>query len=155
MKTRDKQAFVQTMTAVTDLYGKPISEAGWSIWWAALEGYSLSQVQQALSAHVRDPDRGQFMPKPADVVRQIDGPKPTADQIIAMALNPTTALGVLCRMEIGSWNLQNWTADKLRPLAQACISKLPEWQAKINENRLLDHERATIAKYVEHRRQLT
>lgn len=155
MKTRDKPAFMQTLTAVADLYGKPISEAGWSIWWAALECYSLTKVQQALSAHVRDPDRGQFMPKPADVVRQIDGSKPTADQIIAMALNPTTPLGVLCRMEIGSWNLQNWTADKLRPLAQSCIAKLPEWQAKINEDRLVEHERATIAKYVENRKRLT
>lgn len=155
MKARDKQGFAQTLTAIADLYGKPLSDAGLQIWWSALEGYSLAKVQQALSAHVKDPDRGQFMPKPADVVRKIDGPKPTADQIIAMALNPTTPLGVLCRIHIGSWNLQNWTAEKLRPLAESCITKLPEWQAKINEDRLLGHERATIAKYVEHRRQLT
>lgn len=155
MKTRDKQAFMQTLTALADLYGKPISDAGWAIWWAALEHYSLAKVQQALSAHVRDPDRGQWMPKPADVVRQIDGGRPSPDEIIALALNPTTPLGVLCRLEIGSWNLQNWTAERLRPLAIVCINKLPEWHERINSGNLLPHEANTISKYVGERRQLT
>lgn len=155
MKARDKEAFLQTLTAISELYGKSLSSAGLQIWWSALENYSLAQVQQALSAHARDPDRGQFMPKPADVVRQIDGGRPSPDEIIAMALNPTTPLGVLCRIEIGSWNLQNWTADKLRPLAQVCIHKLPEWHKRIEAGKLLAHERRAVAKYCENRKALT
>lgn len=155
MKARDKQAFVQTLTAISELYGKALSSAGLQIWWAALEHYSLAQVQQALSNHAKDPDRGQFMPKPADVVRQIDGGRPSPDEIIAMALNPTTPLGVLCRIEIGSWNLQNWTAEKLRPLAQVCINKLPEWHKRIESQKLLAHERQAIAKYCADRKMLT
>jgi len=155
MKARDKQAFAQTLTAIADLYGKQISNAGMRIWWTALEHYSLAKVQQALSNHAQDPDRGQFMPKPADVVRQIDGGRPSPDEIIAMALNPTDPIGVLCRIEIGSWNLQNWTADKLRPLAQMCIKKLPEWHEKLRKDKLLKHEREAVSKYVEQRRQLT
>lgn len=154
MKTRDKQVFMQTLTAVADLYAKPISDAGWQIWWGALKHYPLSCVQQALSAHVKDPDRGQWMPKPADVVRQIDGGRPSPDEIIALALNPTTPLGVLCRLEIGSWNLQNWTAEKLRPLATVCINKLPEWNERINSGKLLAHEAQAVSKYVEQRKQL-
>jgi hypothetical protein len=155
MKARDKQGFAQTLTAIADLYAKNLSDAGLKIWWSALEHYSLAQVQQALSSHVSDPDRGQFMPKPADVVRQIDGGRPSPDEIIAMALNPETPIGVLCRIEIGSWNLQNWTAEKLRPLAQVCIKKLPEWHERIRQDKLLEHEREAVAKYVERRRQLT
>jgi hypothetical protein len=155
MKARDKQAFAQTLTAIADLYGKDISDAGLGIWWSALEHYSLAQIQQALSNHARDPDRGAWMPKPADVVRQIEGGRPSPDEIIAMALNPTTPIGVLCRMEIGTWNLQNWTAEKLRPLAQVCIHKLPDWHSRIKADKLLGHERRAVAKYVEHRKQLT
>lgn len=147
MKDRDKQAFAQTLTAISELYGKEVSAASMRLWWNCLEHYSLAKVQQAFSAHAKDPDRGQWMPKPADIVRQIDGGRPNADQIIAMALNPTTPLGVLCRIEIGSWHLGNWTAEKLRPLAESCIQKLPEWQKKIDAGELTRHERDTIAKY--------
>jgi len=154
MKTRDKQGFAQTVSAIAELYGKDISQAGFQIWWSALEHYSLAKVQQAFSDHVKDPDRGQWMPKPADIVRQIDGGRPSPDEIIAMALNPTDPIGVLCRIEIGSWNLQNWTAEKLRPLAQVCIKKLPEWHERIKTGKLLGHERDAVAKYVEHRKQL-
>ncbi len=73
MKTEDKARFAQLMTGVAEVYGREMSEAGLSIWWQALDGYDFDQVARAMSAHSKDPERGQFMPKPGDIVRLTDG----------------------------------------------------------------------------------
>lgn len=43
--------------------------------WAfeVLKDKSLADIKTALIKHARNPDSGQFMPKPADVIREIDG----------------------------------------------------------------------------------
>ncbi len=45
---------------------------GKGVFFAALAPYSLQVVTMALTAHVRDPKRGQFQPTPADLVAQIE-----------------------------------------------------------------------------------
>ena len=155
MKQRDKQAFAQMLTAMSELYGKEASSAYMRLWWNALQHFPLAKVQQAFSDHVKDPDRGQWMPKPADIIRQIDGGRPTVDQIIGMALRPTTPLGVMCRIEIGSWNLENWTADKLRPLAEVCLQKLPEWQKRLDSGQVSEHEQLAFDRHLNTRKLLT
>lgn len=57
----------------------------------ALRSYALADVRGALEAHVVDPDHGQFMARPADIVRQIrklvaDDGRPGADEAWATAL---------------------------------------------------------------------
>ena len=73
METNDKAKFAQLMTGVAEVYGREMSEAGLSIWWQALESYDFEVVAKAMSAHSKDPERGQFMPKPGDIVRLTDG----------------------------------------------------------------------------------
>lgn len=73
MKQADFDQFNQIISAVGELYSKPVGEFAISLWWNALSGYELKVVQEALSRHVRNPDNGQFMPKPADVVRMMQG----------------------------------------------------------------------------------
>jgi len=73
MNKTDFDDFNQVISAVGELYGKPVGEFAISLWWNALSGYDLKAVQEALSRHVRNPDNGQFMPKPADVVRMMQG----------------------------------------------------------------------------------
>jgi len=46
-----------------------------SVWWQACEPFDFEQVSKALSAHAVDPERGQFAPKPADVVKALAGTK--------------------------------------------------------------------------------
>jgi len=55
--------------------GKEVSPR--AIEWAfeVLKDKSIEQVMNALISHARDPETGQFMPKPADVIRHIDGKK--------------------------------------------------------------------------------
>lgn len=74
MNPQDYDQFSQAMTATMELYGKPsLSEFSLSLWWGALECYTLAEVLGGLSRHVQNPDSGQFAPKPADVVRAIGG----------------------------------------------------------------------------------
>lgn len=73
MKQADFDNFCMVLTSVGELYGKPVGELAITLWWGALKDYDLKAVQEALSRHVRNPDSGQFMPKPADVVRMMQG----------------------------------------------------------------------------------
>lgn len=74
MNTQDYDQFCQAMTATMELYNKPsLSEFSLSLWWGALNCYTLPEVLGGLSRHVQNPDSGQFAPKPADVVRAIGG----------------------------------------------------------------------------------
>jgi hypothetical protein len=43
------------------------------IWFEALRQYDLKAVKDALARHLLNPDNGQFLPKPADVVKLIGG----------------------------------------------------------------------------------
>ncbi len=72
--TPDQQKrFSEVLAGVHDFYGKDMSKFAASVWLQACETLDVEQVTRALSAHLMDPDRGQFMPKPADIVRQIQG----------------------------------------------------------------------------------
>lgn len=68
---RDKLAAI--LTDVYELYGKECSHGVHALWWESLKGYSIAEIRHALSVHVTDPDRGQFIPKPADVRRSLEG----------------------------------------------------------------------------------
>ena len=78
MTDLDFERFSGILTAIGDLYGKPVSEHVVPIWWSALKQYDIKAVQAAFSRHTTNPDGGQFMPKPADLIRLIEGGK--ADQ---------------------------------------------------------------------------
>lgn len=73
MKRDDAPQFKQTLAAVYSLYGKEITPMVLTIWFEALKGYDVKAISDALSRHCVNPDNGQFLPKPADVVRLIDG----------------------------------------------------------------------------------
>ena len=73
MNPADQSEFRTCLTAAYALYGKELTAPVLSMWWAALKPYDLAAVRDALSRHAVNPDNGQFLPKPADVVRLIDG----------------------------------------------------------------------------------
>ncbi|MFD0669699.1 DUF6475 domain-containing protein [Ramlibacter sp. MAHUQ-53] len=61
------------LTDALAFYGKDASPFALSVWWQACEPFAFEQVAKAITAHAMDPERGQFAPKPADVVRQLAG----------------------------------------------------------------------------------
>jgi len=74
MQPSQHPEFCKMIYSLAELYGqKKPSDFVIALWWNALKNFDISVVRQALSAHVTNPDNGQFMPKPADVVRLLGG----------------------------------------------------------------------------------
>lgn len=73
MLPTDKPAVVALVTDVLAYYRQNVSEFTLSVWCQACEPFTLEQVRKALTAHATDPERGQFAPKVADLVRILSG----------------------------------------------------------------------------------
>lgn len=73
MRPTDKPKFLTVLAGVHDFYAKELSTFAGQVWWQACEQFDIEQVTKALSAHLMDAERGQWMPKPADIVRQLQG----------------------------------------------------------------------------------
>ena len=73
MNASDKRDFKDVLTATMDLYGKELSIPVLQLWFAALEQFSIEEVRAGLSRYVRSTESGTFPPKPADVIRMIEG----------------------------------------------------------------------------------
>lgn len=149
MTPDDFDAFAEAWTQAYELVsrGKVPSPGALSLAFDTLEPYPLEQVTAALTRHVRDPDAGRYGLTPAHITRQIDGAPPTPDQVIGAALQPRTALAVLCRAHIGTHNLASYDSRQLRPYAEQCIAMLPEWRQRIASGQLTEHERGLMDKY--------
>ena len=61
------------MSNIAELYSKGLSKNLLEIYWFILERYELEDIKRSLSLHAINPEVGQFMPKPADIVRYIEG----------------------------------------------------------------------------------
>lgn len=61
------------LMAVCELYGKKMSTPLLSLYWSALERFNFDDIRRAITYHVNNPDVGQFMPKPADIIRYLEG----------------------------------------------------------------------------------
>lgn len=75
MLPNEKQALMALVTDVLGYYRQPVSQFTLSVWWSACQNFTMEQVSKALTAHATDPDKGQFAPKVADVVRILAGTK--------------------------------------------------------------------------------
>lgn len=73
MQQSDAAAFQDLLTDALAFYRQDLSTFSLGVWWAACRPFSLEQVRKAITAHAVDPERGQFAPKPADLVRVLQG----------------------------------------------------------------------------------
>lgn len=73
MQQADIERFQALLSDAMAFYGKDVSTFALDVWWQACSGFSMEQVRKALSAHAMDPERGAFPPKPADIVRVLQG----------------------------------------------------------------------------------
>ena len=74
MIEQDKRKFKELMAGVGEVYGKDITKPLLSIYFNALEDLSIEQAAQAFTNHVRSTGKeSTFFPKPADLIRQIQG----------------------------------------------------------------------------------
>jgi hypothetical protein len=73
MKPNEKAELFSLLGDVHAYYRQDVSEFTLELWWGACKRFDLEQVREALTAHAMDPERGQFAPKVADVVRVLAG----------------------------------------------------------------------------------
>jgi hypothetical protein len=73
MQPSDKAAVAALVSDVLAYYRQPVSEFTLTVWWQAMQPFTLEQMRKAMTAHATNPDGGQFAPKVADVVRILDG----------------------------------------------------------------------------------
>lgn len=73
MTPHDKPQFGALVRDVMAFYRQDVSPFALSVWWQACDSFAFEQVAKALTAHAMDPERGQFAPKPADLVRKLAG----------------------------------------------------------------------------------
>jgi hypothetical protein len=91
MRDGDFRAFADLYDDVMGLYGKAAVATQKAMFFRALSAYSLTTVQAAFDAHVKDEQRGRFAPLPADLLAQIktafeaDG-RPAADEAWSIAI---------------------------------------------------------------------
>lgn len=73
MRQSDYPAFLKLVSGVYDFYGRELTEFSADIWWQACKECELSSVSKAFSDHLMDAEAGKWLPKPADLVRQLKG----------------------------------------------------------------------------------
>ncbi len=65
--------FAALITNVYAFYRQDCSPFAVGVWWQAMKPFELAAITDAMNRHAVNPDAGQFLPKPADVVRMLQG----------------------------------------------------------------------------------
>lgn len=73
MEQHQRSEFGRFLSDVMAFYKADMSPFALDVWWQAVQPFDFDAVRKAITAHAMDPERGQFAPKPADVVRQLQG----------------------------------------------------------------------------------
>jgi len=86
MTRSDFEPFSRMLTLCAEQYGREMSPALVRFYFDGLSHLKLEQISVALNRHVRDAAVGQFMPKIADIIRQMER------DISAQALDALSAM---------------------------------------------------------------
>jgi len=73
MNAADREEFFALIANVYAFYSRDFSPFVGMVWWNAMQPYDLAAVNDALGRHCANPDSGQYLPKPGDVVRMLQG----------------------------------------------------------------------------------
>jgi hypothetical protein len=77
MIMNDLAEFTDLLTTLSVVYRTPLSSKSIELYWRVLQKFEFAEVKAAFQAHLTDPDAGQFMPKPADLIRCLKGDRKT------------------------------------------------------------------------------
>jgi hypothetical protein len=73
MQANDFEKFREGISGVMGFYEKTLAPFAFDAWWNALKAYDLQAVVDAFNRHLSNPDAGQYPPKPADIIRMLQG----------------------------------------------------------------------------------
>lgn len=73
MDEKDYKPFIAELTGVMSFYRLDITKFTANMWWGICKRFSLEQIRKAFQVHVQDPEQGVFAPKPANIVKILEG----------------------------------------------------------------------------------
>lgn len=73
MNEQDKTRFAELLAATMDVYARDASSNVAAIWWESLKRFEFAEIRAAFSRHIQDTDSGQYAPKPAEIIRILEG----------------------------------------------------------------------------------
>lgn len=132
MTPNDAQAFKELLTSALAYYRQDASPFVLSVFWQGCQPFTLEQVRKALTAHATDPERGQFAPKVADLVRILQGTHTDRAQLAwGKALEAMSSVGAYTDVVFDD------------PAIHACIEDLGGWpkvcRTEVKELSYLQH----------------
>ena len=72
----EKAKFTAAVAGLASFYGVELSHMALGIYWDTLREHDLKPLQEAMRCHVKDPEHGRWMPRPADIIRHLPGRTP-------------------------------------------------------------------------------
>lgn len=116
---KDRKEFTVIMGTLAEIYEKTMTPVKTRIYFDSLVRYSIEQVKMAVNKHNQDPKHGSFMPKPADLIRQLTDNETTVDDRAELAwMQVINAIG-----SVGSYG----TLKMEDAQAMAAIKNLGSW----------------------------
>jgi hypothetical protein len=79
MQASDKADFTALVAKTWRFYGKQPTGEDVADWFELLAEFPLAVVATAFRRHLTDPHQGQYLPKPADIIRHLPVPRPEDD----------------------------------------------------------------------------
>lgn len=73
MEQADIPRFTELLSSVYAFYRQDFSPFAGRVWIEAMKPFDYAAVSGAMNRHVINPDVGQFLPKPADIVKMLQG----------------------------------------------------------------------------------
>lgn len=73
MRDSDREPFYSLVSDVYAFYRVDCTPFALGVWWEACKPFDAAAVKGAFNRHAVNPDNGQFVPKPADIVKLIGG----------------------------------------------------------------------------------
>lgn len=73
MVESDRKPFFELVANVYAFYRVDCTPFALGVWWEACKPFDFTAARDAMNRHSVNPDNGQFLPKPADIVKLIGG----------------------------------------------------------------------------------
>ena len=128
MTDTDRHTLLQTLLGVYAYYDRDLSELAVSVWFDDLAEHDIAAVCAAFVRHRRDPERGQWLPKSADILRQLQGDTDERRQ-------SAWALVLAEARSVGTYGRPRLTAEQ-----RAAVDAVGGWRAVCHcEERELGH----------------
>ncbi len=123
MTETERPEFMKLLISTADLYKQELSSDVVELWWNSLKSFGLNRVRQAFSKHIQDPAKGEWMPKPANIIAKLKG-SPERSALLAWT-EVEEAVSKVGRYE---------TVQFADPVINAVIRNLGGWISLCDQN---------------------